>query len=384
MTSQSARRPDHELCVKALLNWSFNRTARLAGDPPPKYAEAVAWVRTHSLNVRSLDNPSTLRVAYDATLIAPDGKPYAAFTHRNKMKALSGAIRYALELNLLERNPLERISTPQPRKTLVVDRRAVVNPAQARTLIAAVANIGSTGPRYVAFFAAIYFAGLRPSEILALRLQDCTLPEQGWGELCFAESTPHVGAAWTDDGTDAPRKALKHRAANESRTVPAPPELVAHLRRHVEQFGTADDGRLFVGTKGGDVRYGSFASIWSRARKAALTDAQFNSPLGKRPYDLRHACVSTWLNAGVSAPQVAEWAGHSVQMLLSTYAKCIDGEHDRDRRRIEEALRYQSKENDHSTTPCFGRGAGKSRLATNRSRARMRHGSRLPEPQAVQ
>jgi hypothetical protein len=54
---------------------------------------------------------------------------------------------------------------------------------------------------------------------------------------------------------------------------------------------------------------------------------------------LRHAAVSTWLNAGVAAPQVAEWAGHSVEILLSTYAKCIDGQEEQARSRIEDALR---------------------------------------------
>ncbi len=34
------------------------------------------------------------------------------------------------------------------------------------------------------------------------------------------------------------------------------------------------------------------------------------------PYDLRHAAMSTWLNGGVPAAQVAEWAGHSVEVLL--------------------------------------------------------------------
>ena len=86
------------------------------------------------------------------------------------------------------------------------------------------------------------------------------------------------------------------------------------------------------------MRYATFAGIWGRTRAAVLTAAQFESPLAKRPYDLRHACVSTWLNAGVSAPQVAEWAGHSVAMLLSTYAKCIDGQEDLARKRIEDAL----------------------------------------------
>jgi hypothetical protein len=32
-------------------------------------------------------------------------------------------------------------------------------------------------------------------------------------------------------------------------------------------------------------------------------------PLGGRVYDLRHACLTTWLNNGVPPAQVAEWAG---------------------------------------------------------------------------
>jgi hypothetical protein len=48
--------------------------------------------------------------------------------------------------------------------------------------------------------------------------------------------------------------------------------------------------------------------------------------------------VSTWLNAGVPATQVAAWAGHSVQILLRIYARCIDGQDEAARRRIEDAL----------------------------------------------
>jgi hypothetical protein len=55
-------------------------------------------------------------------------------------------------------------------------------------------------------------------------------------------------------------------------------------------------------------------------------------------YDLRHACVSTWLNSGIPPAQVAEWAGHSVAILLENYAKCLDGQGAIAKRRIEEAL----------------------------------------------
>jgi hypothetical protein len=68
-----------------------------------------------------------------------------------------------------------------------------------------------------------------------------------------------------------------------------------------------------------------------------LTDPT-RSLLARRPYDLRHAAVSTWLNAGVPATQVPEWAGHSVHVLLKVYAKCIDGQDEAARRRIECAL----------------------------------------------
>ncbi|GLW10720.1 hypothetical protein Misp01_58480 [Microtetraspora sp. NBRC 13810] len=80
-------------------------------------------------------------------------------------------------------------------------------------------------------------------------------------------------------------------------------------------------------------------SVWARARQDALTPEECASPLAKRVYDLRRACVSTWLIAGVPAPQVAEWAGHSVEVLLWTYAKCTVGQDEAAERRISDALR---------------------------------------------
>ena len=50
-----------------------------------------------------------------------------------------------------------------------------------------------------------------------------------------------------------------------------------------------------------------------KAREWALSAEVFAPPSPGFSYDLRHAAVSTWLNAGVPATQVAEWAGHSVE-----------------------------------------------------------------------
>jgi integrase len=83
---------------------------------------------------------------------------------------------------------------------------------------------------------------------------------------------------------------------------------------------------------------GTAYRVRSAARAAALTDAEYVSPLARRPYDLRHATLSLWLNAGVPATQVAEWAGHSVNVLLRVYAKCVCGQDNVARQRIEAAL----------------------------------------------
>jgi hypothetical protein len=77
-------------------------------------------------------------------------------------------------------------------------------------------------------------------------------------------------------------------------------------------------------------------------------------PLARRVCDLRHTCVSTWLNGGVAPAQVAGWAGHSAVVLLRVYAKCIDGQDPIAKRRIEDALREpderQATDNEHGAT----------------------------------
>ncbi|MEU8197632.1 hypothetical protein AB0C10_27990 [Microbispora amethystogenes] len=78
--------------------------------------------------------------------------------------------------------------------------------------------------------------------------------------------------------------------------------------------------------------------IWDEARRPALSPGSTARRWRSGVYDLRHACLSTWLNAGVSPKQVAEWAGNSVEVLLRTYAKCLVGQDEVSMRRISETL----------------------------------------------
>ncbi|GEL16335.1 tyrosine-type recombinase/integrase [Pseudonocardia asaccharolytica] len=216
--------------------------------------------------------------------------------------------------------------------------RVVLNHAQAKALLKAVRQQQSGGA-LVAFFAVMYYSGLRPAEAVDLHKEALSLPESGWGELYLSTSAPSAGRSWSESGTRREPRQLKHRGVDEVRIVPAPPELTALLREHLTEHGTTDGGRLFRGVRGGPLSESLYGRIWSAARAAALSPEEFVSPLARRPYDLRHAAVSTWLNGGVPAPQVAEWAGHSVNVLLRVYAKCIAGQDDASRRRVEQALR---------------------------------------------
>lgn len=94
-------------------------------------------------------------------------------------------------------------------------------------------------------------------------------------------------------------------------------------------FGTARDGRLFQTYKGGIYLPSTLWTVLQKAREVAFTEAQQASLLAHKPYDFRHAGVSWRLNTGTPAPLVAEWAGHTVEVLLRIYAHCIDGDDER-------------------------------------------------------
>ena len=75
-----------------------------------------------------------------ATTLA--GKPAAGSTQRRKRPVFYNALGYAVELGLLRSNPVDRIQWTAPAVAASVDRRVVVSPAQAETLLDAVGRLG--------------------------------------------------------------------------------------------------------------------------------------------------------------------------------------------------------------------------------------------------
>ncbi|WP_431916318.1 tyrosine-type recombinase/integrase [Nonomuraea jabiensis] len=320
--------PDAATLRSALYRWAFNKQRREL-DKPPEVEAALKWIAKVAISVTDLAEYDNITAALEACATRLDGKAAAAGYYSRRRRVLYNVLKYAVTKKRLTSNPIDGLDWKAPEQDPLeeVDPAIVASPTQVRELLNAVSYAGwRRGPRLVAFFACMYFAMMRPGEVIALREQDCHLPEQGWGRLTLGNSRPIVGREWTDDGQVHETRGLKGRPRKAKRIVPIPPELVGILRTHIRRYGVAKDGRLFRTERGALLQATAYSRTWRAARPLALTPAQVESDLARRPYDLRHAGVSMRLNAGVPATQVAEWAGHSVEVLLKIYAKCVDGQ----------------------------------------------------------
>ncbi|MEV6602297.1 hypothetical protein AB0M36_36425 [Actinoplanes sp. NPDC051346] len=198
-------RPDTSLLRKALRLHSLLPKSRRE-ELPLDAAAALRWLEEASLPLTDLANAETVRQGPDAVALNLDGTAAAATTHRRKRSVFYNVLQYAVELELLDFNPVDKLRVSANRKKVaeVVDRRSVVNPRQARELLIAVSYVGSRGKhakrgeRLAAFFACLHFAALRPGEALSLRAQNCYLPKKGSGSLTVERSHPAAGKRYTD------------------------------------------------------------------------------------------------------------------------------------------------------------------------------------------
>ncbi|MEV4193844.1 tyrosine-type recombinase/integrase [Streptomyces toxytricini] len=327
---------------RALREYAFNTRRR--EQAPPEVAVILRWVQRNSLTMAAWEDEGTAETAMRAATTKLDGTPVAASTARRNKRVLNVLFEHALKKKVLKENPLPKgkgASTTATKTSSAVDKRSLLNADQAAKLLGWVYDRPRGGRRLHSFFATMYYAGARPEEVVAIDVGDVRLPdvdaEDQWGELLLHTACPEVGKQWTDTGEVREQRGLKGRAADDSRTVPCRPALTRILRAHIEKEGLKPGDLLMRGEKGGDLAGSVFRRAWRRARKEVLTPYEFGTPLGRRVYDLRHTCLTNWLNAGVPAATVAEWAGNSVPVLLSTYARCVDGHLHDLKRRIEQA-----------------------------------------------
>ncbi|MFI1440923.1 tyrosine-type recombinase/integrase [Streptomyces fructofermentans] len=311
-------------------------------EPPPELQAACTWLATRSLPLSALTDPRVARDIQYRLSFKLDDTPAAAETYKRRRRGFNTAMEYAIECGYLDENPLAGMKRAGATKGDVVDPRVLVNAVQGEQLLTAVSYVGSVhrnrGRRLVAFFACQIYAAMRPAEAVGLRKKDCYLPEKGWGTLTLKETRPVSGKQWTDSGQRHDKRGLKSREHKADRPVPIPPMLVAMLRAHIAEFGVAKDGRLFANERGAVLGTSSYWRVWQEARPIALPPDKVESPLAHRPYDLRHTCITNWLNAGVPVAEVARRAGNSPEVIHRRYEGCIDGHEEVNNAKIERAM----------------------------------------------
>jgi len=166
-------------------------------------------------------------------------------------------------------------------------------------------------PRLAAYFTFAFYTGMRPEEMIALR----------WEDIDWRQATARVQRVRTFKGGE--RQGSKTHA---ERDVDLVPEAVAALKamRPYTFLKRDDDGRevdLFENPVTGRVWHDERSQrdhYWTPTLKR----------LGirrRRAYCTRHTYCTAALMAGIKPAYIAAQAGHTVKMLLDTYARWIRG-----------------------------------------------------------
>ncbi|WP_306336991.1 tyrosine-type recombinase/integrase [Streptomyces sp. KL118A] len=325
----------------ALREWAFNTNRR--PESPRDVVNILRWIERNSLPVSSWEDAERADDVLYAIDTRLDGKQAAAWSRKRNRRILNVVMKYAVRRRILRTNPLPKgkAATTTAKTTNAVDKRCLINPGQAAALLGWIHRRPRGGKRLHAFFAVMYYCGPRPEEAVAMRVKDVNLPDvdaaDQWCELLIHMATPEVGKQWTDSGEIHEERDLKGRAEGDTRTVPGHPALTRLLRQHVADEELKPGDLLFRGEKGGILAGSVIRRAWRSARKAVLPEHVFESPMGKRVYDLRHTRLTKWLNDGIPPAQVADWAGNSVPVLLAIYARCVDGQLSDLKKRLEAA-----------------------------------------------
>lgn len=240
---------------------------------------------------------------------------------------LSSILRHAAESEAIPGNPLSLVRAPKPRHrdavqplspATVEQVRAMMLEPPRREIATSVAGrrkrrsyelppvgTGETRRRDALIVSLLAYAGLRPGELRALRLAD------------VRENTILVQRAANPDGSLKATKNDQHRAVR----LLAP--LAQDLREYRLAIGRPSATSLLLTESGGEPWDKTAWQMWRVDRWAPACRAVGLAPL-PRPYDLRHSFASLLLAEGRQPLYVARQLGHSLAVLLSTYAHLID------------------------------------------------------------
>ena len=213
---------------------------------------------------------------------------------QNAYKVLKQAMTYAVDLDLIAKNPLSRIKTPPaPRK-----EPRVLSLAEVRKLLKAAEG----SPSFVLIFTAVA-TSMRTSELFGLRWSDVDF-QRGYLRVRQQVVKTNEGLTFGDLKT-----------ATAKRRIDLPANLLRVLAQHRKTQGSNPLDLVFTSPNGGFMQKDNFAKrTWAPLlTKAKLPHVTF--------YSLRHSGNSLLISSGHSIKLAQIRMGHKdPKITLQTYA----------------------------------------------------------------
>jgi len=216
-------------------------------------------------------------------------------------QVMRGALKKAVEVGLLKRNPCQGVELP----SLKYEEREPLTPEEQERFLRALAS-DRLGPAFITLLG----TGLRRGELLGLKWCDVDL--DGARLVVRRQRVAAKGGA-----KEQPPKSEKSR-----RVLPLPPVVVEALRLHRERMVMEEnysrDGYVFCTGKGTPILPRNFnRKLTQLCRKAGLE--------GVSPHVLRHTFGTRLLEAGHDLRVIQELLGHSRHSFTAdVYAHVLD------------------------------------------------------------
>lgn len=305
--------------------WAIEHATLLADSTRERYADVYSVHIAPWLDDVPLGHFSApLLYAWQAGRIKAGVSPG---TIRKARTLLSSVLRHAAESGAIIANPLSLVRAPrpaprdavQPLSPATVERlRSAMLKPPPREVAASSAEqrnrrryelpapgTPQTRQRDALIVSILAYAGLRPGELRALPLRG------------IRENTILVQRAANPDGSSKPTKNREHR------TVRLLPSLAEDIREYKLAIGRPPEKTLILLDDDGKPWDKTAWQMWRVDRWAPACRAA-GLEVVPRPYDLRHSFASLLLAEGKQPIWVARQLGHSLAVLLSTYAHLIE------------------------------------------------------------
>jgi integrase len=281
------------------------------------------WLNRYSVSLASIDERAceiAAKKLYEKTvrkgedLVQVPRKPNTVNRYRTNVAPLFNG---AVERGYLKTQPWPapkrgKKRNKQRTKTKVVQVEKLPTLETAFEVINRLVSHQPASKGYRVIAACMLLAGLRPSEARAIPIENLFFPTEDGesGTIYIDVADKNAGSLYTDEDEEfGPPK-------TDERYAPMTPALAAILKEYI---GTRTEGLLVSTRSGSVVKQSNFWRAWERARQEKTWTT----------YDLRHTCATNWLRAGIDVRIIANWLGHSPEVLFNTYAGAMEGSYKR-------------------------------------------------------